>query len=323
MQYTTHSQIGAAAQLPIGDESPVITYSPVVLPSPNRLADLHLKVSAPAIGNALPIILLSHGHGPSAWLPSLHGCAPLASFYAGHGFVVLQPTHLNTRTLTLEHKEGHEMGWDSRPLDMIQIIDDLETIETTVPGLKGRLDKTRIAVVGHSFGAFTALMLLGTSNTDPRNGSKVRNYEKRIRAGVVLGGSGSSDALSETGKKIVPFYGPDFNDMASPALIVCGEEDDTPYCTGGPQWHADPYTLAPGQKHLMWVKGGKHGFGGVSGWDAAECDDGSPERLGFVQRMTWAYLRTQLYEDDDSWTKACKALDGLSDLGRVETKDEQ
>lgn len=320
MQYTTHSQTGAAEQLPICDETPIITYSPVVLRSPNRAVDLQLKVSAPATGESLPIILLSHGHGPSAWIPSLHGYGPLVTFYAGHGFVVLQPTHLNTKTLAIQHKEGHELGWDSRPSDMAQILDELDTIEATVPTLKGRLDKNKIAVVGHSFGGLTASILLGASNMKPGGGSQLNARDPRIKAGVVIGGTGSSNDLTDAGRRILPFYKIDFTGMTTPALVVCGEEDDIPYSSTGPQWHADPYKLAPGPKDLMWVKGGKHGFGGVSGWDAAECADGSPERLAFVQRMTWAYLRSQLFEGDNSWEESCKVLRGLNDLGRIESK---
>jgi hypothetical protein len=58
----------------------------------------------------------------------------------------------------------------------------------------------------------------------------------------------------------------------------------------------------------------------VSGWDAKECLDESPERLFFVLRMTLAYLKSQLYEGDDSWKKAAEALKGQEQLGSLETK---
>ena len=71
----------------------------MVLPAPGRAVDLQVRVSAPVTGSELPIILLSHGHGPSNNLSSLNGYAPLANFWAAHGFVVIQPTHLSSRTL--------------------------------------------------------------------------------------------------------------------------------------------------------------------------------------------------------------------------------
>ncbi|KFA72068.1 hypothetical protein S40288_02307 [Stachybotrys chartarum IBT 40288] len=323
-QYNTHAEIGNAAKLPVDPEKPILTYSPVVLPSPGRAVDLQIKVSAPATGENLPIVLVSHGHGPSLYLSSLHGYGPLREFLAGHGFVVLQATHLNSRKLGLkEHPEGSEMGWKSRPSDIVQILDELDKIEEAVPFIRGRLDKSKIAVAGHSFGAWTACLLLGATNTDPRDGSVTKALDKRIKTGVVYGGIGDGKDLSKRGRGLVPFCDTDFTTMTAPALIVCGDMDVSPHLTDrGADWHADPYSLAPGPKDLLWVKGGVHGFGGISGWDAAETTDESPERMHMVLRMTLAYLKSQLYEGDRSWVQACETLKGLEDLGSVESKIE-
>lgn len=63
---------------PVNDSTPVISFSPVVLSVPGRGVDLQIKVSAPSTGSDLPVILLSHGHGPSNFVSSLHGYGPLA-----------------------------------------------------------------------------------------------------------------------------------------------------------------------------------------------------------------------------------------------------
>ncbi|MCJ1325337.1 hypothetical protein MMC10_002000 [Thelotrema lepadinum] len=315
-----HSLIGAAAKIPIIYPKPITSFSPVVLPAPGRPVELQLRVTVPASGNALPIILLSHGQGRSNSLSSMEGYAPLYEFWAAHGFAVLQPTHLSSKFLGLEAPEGQELFWQDRATDMVRVLDNLDSIEATVPGLKGRLDRTRIAVAGHSAGALSASMLLGMSNTDPRNGSTWHKPEPRIKAGVVLAGTGKAD-LSETGKRLVPFYGPSFSGMTTPSLIVYGDEDVSPHLTSrGADWHADPYTLSPGSKDLLTLKGAKHGLGGLSGWDTLEADDESPERMAIVQRMTWAYLRSQLYEGDGAWTEACESLKGLEGQAKVESK---
>jgi predicted dienelactone hydrolase len=57
-----------------------------------------LRVSAPVTGGKLPILLLSHGHVLNH-VSSLDGYAALADYYAAHGFVVIQPTHLDSKTL--------------------------------------------------------------------------------------------------------------------------------------------------------------------------------------------------------------------------------
>ncbi len=71
-----------AADLRVASPSPFLSVSPVVLPNPGRVVDLEVRVSAPVSGDALPIILLSHGHGSANYLSSLKGCAPLADFWA-------------------------------------------------------------------------------------------------------------------------------------------------------------------------------------------------------------------------------------------------
>ncbi len=90
-----------AENIPVSVPVPVVSVSPVVLPVPGRAVDLQVRVSAPATGRDLPIILLSHGHGNSWYLSSLNGYGPLANFWAAHGFVVIQPTHLDSRVLGL------------------------------------------------------------------------------------------------------------------------------------------------------------------------------------------------------------------------------
>lgn len=64
---------------------PVVLVSPVVLPAPDRGHDLHVRVSAPATGAQLPVIVFAHGFGSS-----LDGYAPLVHYWAAHGFVVIQ-----------------------------------------------------------------------------------------------------------------------------------------------------------------------------------------------------------------------------------------
>lgn len=320
-----HALIGASSAIAVPDPKPILAISPICLQSPERLVPLELKVTVPTTGTALPIILLSHGQGRSNSLSSLEGYAPLAEFWASHGFVVVQPTHLSSKFLSLNAPRGQELFYQERAEDMVRILNNLDSIEAAVPGLAGRLDRARVAVAGHSAGAWTASMLLGASNTDPRgDGTIWYKPEPRIKAGIVLAGIGSGGAdLSENARtNLIPFYGPDFSTMKTPALVVYGDEDVGPHLTvRGADWHADPYFLAPGPKDLLTLTGAKHGLGGVGGWDTAEAtDDESPERLAIVQRMTWAYLRSQLYQEDSAWTEACKSFAGLERQGAVETK---
>lgn len=316
--------IGAAGTIPVSTPTPVLSYSPVVLSAPGRAVDLQMRVSAPARGRDLPVILLSHGHGNSNHLSSLNGYSPLAQFWAAHGFVVIQPTHLDSKTLGLRDAPGGPLFWRSRVEDMKRILDGLADIEATVPGLGGRLDHGRIAVAGHSMGGHTAGMLLGARLTDPQDGTEVDLAEPRIRAGVLLAapGGGGADLSAFAAERYPVFQSPNFAEMKTPALVVAGDQDISPHLTTrGADWHADPYFLSPGPKCLLTLFGGKHGLGGISGYDAAETTDENPGRVEAVGRLTWAYLRSALDPGDPAWSAACAALMGSPDpLGRVECK---
>ncbi|NGO08015.1 chlorophyllase [Streptomyces sp. HC44] len=305
--------------------TPVLSVGPVVLPAPGRAVDLHVRVSAPVTGSDLPVILLSHGQGYSNHLSSLNGYAPLANFWAAHGFVVIQPTHLSSRTLSLApDTPGAPLYWRSRAEDMTRILDQLDAIEAAVPQLLGRLDRSKVAVAGHSMGGHTASLLLGARLTDPDDGTEVNLAEPRIKAGVLLAAPGrGGDALTESVAKNLSFFlTTDFSKMTTPALVVAGDKDASAHLTvRGPDWHADPYVLSPGPKSLLTLFDAEHGLGGVSGYDVAETTDENPERVSAVQRLTWAYLRTELYPGDSAWQKARDALTaGPDPVGRVESK---
>lgn len=309
----------------LGPPVPVLSYSPVVLSVPGRPVDLQVRVSAPERGSALPVILLSHGHGPSNNLSSLNGYAPLVNFWAAHGWVVIQPTHLTSRTLShlVADAPGAPFFWRSRSEDMTHILDRLDEIEKAVPLLAGRIDHTRVAVAGHSLGGFTSSTLLGAGLTDPDTGEEVNFAEPRIKAGVLLAAPGRGDVINGPMGEALPVFATiDFSTMTTPTLVVAGDEDDSRHFTDmGPDWHADPYTLAPGPKALLTLFGAGHALGGISGYDVAETTDENPDRVAAVGRLTSAYLRSRLNPGDDAWQRASRALAADPEpVGRVETK---
>ena len=277
--------------------SAVTSFAPVRLAVPERGTDLELRVSAPATGEALPIILFAHGFG---W--SMNSYAPLVDYWASNGFVVIQPTFLDSRTLGLAPDDPRTADiWRIRVGDMKQILDHLDVIEETVPGLAGRIDRTRIAAVGHSYGAQTVGMLLGARVLGAAGVPGGAVTEPRISAGVLLSATGDGESLTEFPRRHFSFMQPDFEGMTTPTLVVAGDQDDSPLSTRGPDWFADAYTLSPAPKDLLTVIGGQHSLGGISGYDVAETTDADPARIDLIRQSTLAWLRATLCDASSEW----------------------
>jgi len=318
--------INEARHIPVNQSVPAFSISTVTLADPARGLPLELRVTAPVTGDGLAVVLLSHGHGPSLYTPSKDGYGPLANFLAEHGFVVIQPTHLNSKVAGLQSDApGGPLFWRSRVEDMSHVLDQLPQIEAQVPFIAGRVDHSKVGAVGHSLGGQTIGMLLGARLTDPndKTSTNVDLRDPRIRAGVLLAAPGKGGAdLSAFAAAMYSALNPDYSHMVTPTLVVAGDSDVSPHLTvRGADWHADPYHLSPGADALLTLRGGKHGLGGVAGYDAAETDDENPDRLAVVQRMTWAYLRSALFAGDPAWGLACEALQAhASGQGSVQAK---
>jgi hypothetical protein len=298
--------------------SSIVSVRPVVLDAPGRGDDVQVRVSAPREGRDLPVLVFSHGFG---W--SMDGYAPLVDYWAGHGFVVVQPTHLDSRTLNLGTQDPRFPEiWRHRVRDLTCVLDQLDRIEASVPGLAGRVDRSRIAAAGHSWGGQTVSMLLGARVLDADGEPGEDMSDPRIRAGVLLSTTGTGGAdLTPFASEHFPFMSPSFAEMTTPALVVAGDRDQSPLSTRGPDWFTDPYVLSPGSKSLLTVFGAEHTLGGISGYGVAETTDENPERVALLQRITTAYLRTALGLDDSSWPAARAALAESADpLGRIESR---
>lgn len=295
--------IDLARHLPTPDPALTVAYTPIRLALPNR-PDLELRLTAPAMGRDLPIVLFSHGYGPSHYIPSKDGYAPLVQFWAERGLAVIQPTHASSRVGGLGPGRAEApFYWRERVAEMRAILDQLDEIERQAPAVAARLDHDRIAVAGHSFGGHTSSLLLGArlhgeDFTDPR-----------IGAGVLLAapGRGGADLTPDSAARF-PFFDVDFSAMRMPTLVVCGADDDPHFTPRGPEWHADAFTDAPGASALLTIAGVGHGLGGIAGLDAKETEAEVPDALEATRRMTLAWLSRQFGIDPGLWDRGRTAL---------------
>jgi pimeloyl-ACP methyl ester carboxylesterase len=298
--------------------SPVVSVAPLVLSAPDRPRPLEVRVSAPATGTDLPIVLFSHGNG---W--NLDGYAPLTSYWASRGFVAIQPTHLDSRRygFGFDHPVFPRI-WTERIADLTRILDQLDVIEQAVPGLTGRADRDRVAVAGHSWGAQTAQSLLGARILDEHGRAGDDLSDPRVRAGILLAATGlGGDHLHPFAQANFPFMRPSFAELTRPTLVVAGDRDQSRMSSRGPDWFTDAYAHSPGATDLLSLHGAEHSLGGIVGYEVAETTDEDPERVAIIQRMTTAFLRSALGVDARSMAAARAAMvDDLGPHARLDTR---
>lgn len=312
------SSLLEALEAALGTSTPVVSVAPVELSAPGRPVPLEVRVSAPVAGQNLPVVVFSHGNG---W--NLDGYAPLTSFWASHGFVVVQPTHLDSR----RHGFGFDHPvfptiWTQRIADLKRILDQLDTLEAAVPGLAGRVDHTRVAVAGHSWGGQTAQSLLGARILDEADHVGEDMSDTRVTAGILFAATGlGGDDLHPFAQANFPFMHPSFQELTTPTLVVAGDHDQSKMSTRGPDWFTDAYTHSPGATDLITLYGAEHALGGIVGYEVAETTDENPERVAALQRMSTAYLRTALHVQQDSWPGARDAFHTSSDpIGEIDSR---
>ncbi|MEU9349214.1 chlorophyllase [Streptomyces sp. NPDC048278] len=295
--------------------TPVISVSPVTLAAPDRGQDLHVRVTAPTSGHNLPVVVFSHG-----MTLGMDDYAPLVDFWAARGFVVIQPTHLDSLGLSPDDPRT-PLIWRIRTDDLTRILDRLDVV-AAVPGLVGRIDRDRIAVAGHSWGAQTASTLAGARVVDADGVPSESMGDSRVKAAVLLcvPGTGGAD-LSPLAAQYFPFMNPDFAELKTSSLVVAGDHDQSPLTVRGPDWFTDGYRLSPGATDLLTLFGAEHGLGGIQGSNDTRTTDESPERVAIVQQATLAYLRTALDLDSDAWPTARRSLAEAGEpLGRIDSK---
>ena len=144
----------------------VLTVDHLVLHDAARNKDVPVTVYYPEAPGPFPIIIFSHGTFGSRETDRALG------EQASYRCVSIHPSHEDfgrdsgyRRGLMKVIRNSHL--WESRPKDISFVIDSLPEIEKRVPELKRKLDRSRIGVGGHSYGAYTAEAIGGATVTMP------------------------------------------------------------------------------------------------------------------------------------------------------------
>lgn len=233
----------------------VLTLENIVLHDSVRNKSVPIKIYYPDAAGPFPVIIFSHGG-----LASKDSYSGLGQYWASYGYVSIHPSHSDSVADSgfrgsLRQALSDPREWENRPEDVSFIIDSLAHVETFAPELRGKLDLRHIGVGGHSFGAYTASLIGGTTIQLPGKADPQRFADKRVSA-VVL--------LSPQGEGILGLSAHSWDDVHLPMLLMYGSRDFGPFGEE-PVWRSEAFAKSPvGNKYEVELMGGTHmGFAGI------------------------------------------------------------
>ncbi len=234
-----------------------------------------IKVIYPADGRACPLVIFSHG-GMGNWNANIYQAEHLAS----HGYVVLCLQHVfSDNVITRKYirqgrgtlkqrirKALQRMTTDpesvlQRPRDVSFAINMAREFNEPAGPLAGKIDLSKIAVAGHSFGAYTVLAVCGarpildylTPLVKPGRGLAKDLSDPRVRVGI---------AMSPQGPGTSRFGRDSYRTVQRPLLCFSGDRDAQFGADGSTQSAVKRLEgfrlLPPRDKYMLWLANADH-----------------------------------------------------------------
>lgn len=224
-----------------------------------RNKTIPLRITWPQGSEPCPVVIFSHGATGSR-----DGYLPLTELWARHGYICIQPTHEDSWKVMPQAQRSDMRNafkhWDSRLADIECVLSSLEAIAELDPSLKGRMDRSRLALAGHSFGAYTCMLLGGATvlQDDHRQEFRTRHAIKALLLLSQQGpGKGPAGVLDSESWKAID----------TPAMLVTGGNDQSLFPPREPAWRLETFEhwRASGDAYLLYLRDTDHGFGGITG----------------------------------------------------------
>lgn len=157
--------------------------------------------ASPAPG-PFPLVIYSHGNGGLRYVSSF-----LAEHMASHGFVVMAPDHVGNTALDtfLGSRDETDQVAEDRPVDVQAVIDAATSGQPGLEEVSPVVDGEEVAVIGHSFGGYTALALAS------------RQAEGDDSLDAIVGLAPASSGVDDTTLEAV----------GVPTLLISGTLDET------------------------------------------------------------------------------------------------
>lgn len=296
----------------------VVKSTDFTLRDEKRSRDIECRVYYPEAGEKLPLIIFSHGFGGDKT-----AFAAISQHVAEQGFVIIHPSHIDGfgRSGAKEGVRGFRnllrgdaggltkqlddpLKIEGRVSDVRCVIDSIEQLYSRVPALKGRIDTSRIGVGGHSYGAYTTMLIGGV--TVDLDGKKDRSFaDPRVRCIMPISGQGiGQQGLTESS----------WAKLTLPMLTMTGSRDQG--ADGqGPDWKKDPFKFSPpGDKYLVFIDGANHfSFGGFGGRET--------DVTRTVKATSLAFWNAYLKDDDQAKASLkSKVITRSSGIATIESK---
>lgn len=221
-----------------------------------------IKVHLPEGSGPFPVIVVSHGAGGD-WDTHFAQAKHLAS----HGYAVLCLEHVGSNRERMTSglrlmKNLDAMIHDAdevlaRPKDVSFALDRANEWNRDHPKMKNRLDLGRVGMMGHSFGAYTTMVVCGmrpaldwlTPRIEPGKGLGPDQTDARVRCGVALSPQGVGEPF---------FIQESFASLKVPLLGVSGTLDKQQNGLTA-QNRLDGFALWPSGAHaFIWITDAKH-----------------------------------------------------------------
>ena len=205
---------------------------------------------------------------------------------------------------------------------MVALLDQLPALEAQVPSLAGRIDAKRVVVAGHSYGGFTAELLLGATTRDPSTGRREDLSDPRVLGGILLSAPGGADGLTPEWTRKGAFLDVDWSTMRKPVLVMIGETDLSAMTAKSADWHADAYVRTPpGRVCLVELAGVGHFLGGIGHAGTPAAND--PDNAGavtLVEEASFAWAQRLVNPSDKMWRAEMRRLSSTVGVRRSECR---
>ncbi|MEM8807147.1 MAG: alpha/beta fold hydrolase [Cyanobacteria bacterium P01_G01_bin.38] len=271
-------------------------------------------------GQNLPLVVISHGVGGNRAT-----LAYLAEHLASHGFAVVVVEHRGssesqlTDLLSGQAREAikpEEMI--DRPVNIQQLLDQLEAMAQRDPTLRNRVDFQRVGALGQSFGAYTSLALAGAAVDLDRLGESCPPQIAQLNLSLLLQCLVPSlpqplpplgDERVRAAIAINPFssaiFGPEgMANITVPTMLISASADTV---TPALAEQIRPFSwLTSPERYLMIMEGGTH-FSTIFDPQAVEAVAVPERAIGpnpelaqrYVKAMSLAFFKTHLAAAED------------------------